>query len=70
MNLKNDNGGIFRRATIMVSTVDLPVRKYSPMIYETCVFFEDESDVVETYSTASEAAQGHIKWCRKYGITP
>lgn len=80
-HLDTNNGGWLRPATIRVSTVEMPRIKdfdfgYN---YETCVFgvkynhskevYElSDSDVVKRYDTLSEAAAGHARICREYGI--
>ena len=47
--------------SVDVSTIELPGTLFAG--YETCLFFSDgSSEVVESYSTAEEAAQGHAAW--------
>ena len=65
------NGGVFKPMTVELSTVRMPNVPgldlgYS---YETCVFTNVDSEVVERYHTVAEATQGHAKWCRKLGLT-
>ena len=80
-HLDTNNGSWLRPVTIRVSTVEMRRIKgldlgYS---YETCVFgvkynrakevYElTDSDVVERYDTLSEAAAGHARICREYGV--
>lgn len=66
-HLQDDNGGFFTEPTVRVSTVRLPV-PHNGGQYETCVFAGDDSDVVERYKTSVEAAAGHAKYCKKYGV--
>ncbi len=80
-HLDSNNGGLLRPATIRVSTIEMPkINDFDfGYRYETCVFglkFNNktesydvtESDVVDRYDTLSEAAAGHAKICREYGV--
>ena len=47
----------------VISTVKLP----GDMGYETCIFCNNGSDVVEAYTTMHEAISGHARWALNYG---
>ena len=48
----------------VVSTVTLPFEHVGGW-YETCVFFEDKSDVVRRYRTMEQAVAGHYETLEK-----
>lgn len=45
-----------------VSTIDLSQSTPFWTGYETCLFWRDSSQVVETYDTWQAAVEGHAKW--------
>lgn len=64
--LKSNNYILFKGATVLVSTVKL--RTINSIIkYETCVFTEDESDVIDEYDNMLDAIKGHNKHSYEYG---
>ena len=69
MHLKSNNSSLLRlkRATVELSTVRLPFR-HSGGIYETALFTESDSEVLERYETACEAIEGHRRYKRQYGL--
>lgn len=80
-HLDSNNGGWLRPATIRVSTIEIPQIKGLDLgyRYETCVFglkFDhtkdqynmSDSDVVDRYDTLLDAAAGHARICREYGV--
>lgn len=44
---------------VLVSTVLLPMK---PFLYETCLFWQGDSEVVEVYSAPGKALRGHAGW--------
>ncbi len=51
---------------VHVSTVDLSLSGFtSSKGFETCLFWKDESEVVEWYATSEQAAAGHAAWKRE-----
>lgn len=67
MNLKSGNGTYFRPATVMVSTVKLPI-SVDGCMYETCLFTKSDSEVIDRYETLSSAISGHKKYSNEYGV--
>lgn len=60
-DLKDQKGGV------EVSTVSLP--DIAGGGYETCIFKKgEESEVVERYKNAIDAARGHVHYCNEHGI--
>jgi hypothetical protein len=47
-----------------VSTVRTP-NWIGPLMYETCLFYGEKSEVVQHYDTEVEALHGHIFWVNK-----
>lgn len=39
-----------------------------PVLWETCIFHENESEVVGRYESAVEAELGHAQWCERMEI--
>lgn len=56
--LLSNNGKAFKRATVELSTVYLlvPIGRFE---YESCVFTETDSEVLNRYLTLPEAIAGH-----------
>jgi hypothetical protein len=48
--------------TVKISTVELPTT-HGDHTHETCLFFEDDSRVVERYATREQAIAGHEDTC-------
>lgn len=67
MNLKSDNSRIFKPATVLLSTVRLPM-SLNGKWYETCLFTGDESEVIDRYETAAEAVAAHERYKKQYGV--
>lgn len=47
-----------------VSTVRTP-NWIGPLMYKTCLFYGEKSEVVQHYDTEVEALHGHIFWVNK-----
>jgi len=70
--LISDNFSLLRlqRATLQLSTVELPVSGIVGYRYESCLFHESgDSDIVGRYQTLNEAVSGHTELCQKYGLS-
>ena len=68
--LISDNRRIFADPTVTLSTVEMPVLPHIDLgyRYESCVFTQTDSDVLERYQTLAEAIEGHAKWAKKFGV--
>lgn len=66
----SNNGGWLKQPTVELSTVEMPQIKGLDLgyRYESCVFTDGDSDVVERYDTVVDAIAGHQRWCRKLGL--
>lgn len=67
----NDNAGVFRPASISLSTVELPkeIWEISEYRYESCLFYANgDSEVISRYNSLAESVEGHLKLSRKYGL--
>ena len=66
----SSDGGLLSLETISLSTVEMP--RISGMDfgykYESCLFSDSGSEVVDRYQTLDEAVAGHAALCRKYGL--
>ena len=66
----SSDGGLFSLTTISLSTVEMP--RISGMDfgykYESCLFSDSGSEVVDRYQTLDQAVAGHAALCRKYGL--
>jgi hypothetical protein len=61
LHLISNNAGLFREATIQVSTVELVSGEY-----ETALMTEGGVEPIEQYDTMADAVSGHQYWCRHY----
>jgi len=60
MQMKSNNAGWLRPATLELSTVELPFCT-NDFPYESCLFSGTDSEILERYKTLQEAIEGHIK---------
>lgn len=67
LRLINNNAALFRAPSVQLSTIQLPAFADHP--YESCLFTEDSSDVVDSYDTLDEAVAGHVRLSLKYNLT-
>ena len=66
----SSDSGWFTIETIRLSTVEMltiPGMDFGYR-YESCLFSENGSEVVDRYQTLDEAVAGHAALCRKYGL--
>ena len=69
--IRSHNGGLFRKATIGLSTVELlPIPSILPYHYESCLFSNNGSEVLARYETEVEAIIGHEKLRQQLGLSP
>lgn len=69
LKLTTTNGGWFRKPTLELSTVKLPVYVGDER-YETCLFsVSGENHVVDRYYSFDEAVIGHASYSARYGVT-
>ena len=66
--LIHDNACFLHGRTMKLSTVHLPPIA-GQAAFESCFFASGISEVVDTYSSAAEAAAGHIRLARVYGLS-
>lgn len=69
--LISNNAGIIERATITLSTVEMPKDWFTDFgyQYESCIFLSNgESDVVARYETLHEAIVGHQRLSEELGV--
>ena len=71
LRLISNNGGTFAKASLELSTVQMP----SPLIgrlgymYESCLFvIGGNSEVLARYDSRSEAVQGHYELALKHNL--
>ena len=66
----SSDGGLFSLTTISLSTVEIPNIPGMDFgyRYESCLFSENGSEVVDRYQTLDQAVAGHAALCRKYGL--
>lgn len=67
MRLLSDNGGVFRKTTMWLSTVTLPI-PINGNGYETCLFTDDDSEVLATHYSIVQATEFHINTARNLGL--
>lgn len=71
MQLIADNRKFSRKATVTLSTVKLPCtlpRELGGWMYESCLFTESGSEVLDRYVTMEAAVEGHKDLAFKYGL--
>lgn len=71
LNIKSDDGGWFRSASRMLSTVELPDELDGIGLtskYETCLFANGCSEVVARANTNEEAINVHDYWFKLSGM--
>lgn len=66
--LINNNAGIFGAPTLELSTVQLPRRACIGMAFESCLFGDGVSEVVDQYATLAEAVDGHCRLAIRYNL--
>ena len=66
----SSDSGWFTIETIRLSTVEMPTIPGMDFgyRYESCLFSENGSEVVDRYQTLDEAVAGHAALCKKYGL--
>lgn len=64
--LQSSNGTFWREATVVVSTIEIPrrVQALAGYAFETCLFADGNSEVIETYDNMQAAIEGHGKYRR------
>jgi len=60
------NGMFFKQGNVYLSTVQLPIS--IGYIYESCIFTDEDSQVVGKYNSLSEAILDHVKLRHQYGL--
>ena len=70
MRMLSNNGGVFKEATIKLSTVEMPLIPgfNSEYAYESCLFSPGESEVLARYQSRSEAIAGHVALAKKFNL--
>lgn len=69
--LISDNGSIFTKPTLHLSTVEMPGAWLDDFgyQYESCLFVHGgDSDVIKRYQTLHEAVAGHQELCEQMGL--
>ena len=66
----SSDGGLFTLETIRLSTVEMPNIPGMDFgyKYESCLFSENGSEVIDRYQTLDEAVAGHAALCKRYGL--
>ena len=73
LHLINDNGSWFRRSSVRVSTLKLPITLDDTLTYETCVFVYPPSDPRHHVAfsaqcgSAADAVATHALVCAQFG---
>lgn len=60
----SDNSTMFKDPTVVLSTVRLPLSNK----FETCLFIENYSEVLEVYTSLADAIKGHNHLAKIYGV--
>ena len=59
---------MFRPATVELYTSRMPQVFRINYEYETCIFTNNDSEVLDRYNSLSDAIEGHIKLSKKYNL--
>lgn len=59
-HFNSDNAGFFSRATLRLSTIQLPI-EIDGCWYESCIFSCEDSEIIGRHKTLEEAAKFHVK---------
>lgn len=67
----NDKSSLFGDPNVVVSTIESTMFLDVDSMYkfETCIFTQSDSEVVERYETEIEAIAGHQKYKKMYGCS-
>lgn len=65
--LLSHNGGVFRRANVLLKTTELPAA--GEVTFETCLFTSSGwSEVLDQHKTVAEAIEFHTKKTKELGL--